>query len=1513
MLRINAIGTGRVGYLLEGSGCLEHEHAQDGPGHELPGRARGVNTSAAAEYMLGGVEHGERAGVWHGQGTAFLGIESGKEATKDEIRAVFGELKYPGQDGQYLGSKPREFKSYAERLEAALAREPEASDDRRREIADRVRGDGRRPVAYYDFTFSPAKSVSVYYAAALAAGDHERAAAILTAHDEAVRTALDMAEEHAYVRTGHHGRAAAGRSVGKYEKAEGLAVALFPHSTSRESEPQIHTHAAVLNRARTISDGKVRALDGASWRPVKEELATAYETAIEQNLTRALGIEFGWRADGVAREILGVDVELMREASTRRAQVIDHVQPLVEKYREQYGHEPPAHVMASLNQKATLASRKPKEGPQGPAAVLEWAQGKGERLAGVLGEVAAAAERVQLEGHPEAGRTPATREETIRRALEDVQAQYPAWTVGNLVAALDRQVHEVPDGAERMEYLRDLAQEATSDPAHGVLTVALRDAGPVPGALLREEDARPVWRPHVDEQYTTAAHLDTERRILTEAAQPGAPAVAGPAVELLRVEAAAAGLSDDQAAAVAGILSSGKAGDVLIGPAGAGKSRTMDHLGKVWTEQTGGRVIGLAPSQRAAEELAADGVPTTANTARFLVDVEAGRADVRAGDLVIVDEAGMASTDHLSQISTLAREAGAKLLYVGDHAQLAAVGAGGMLEMLAERGTAYELETVRRFKTPAGELSSWEGEASLQLRQGDVRALDAYEAHGRLYGGAVEEMTAAAARGFLADTLAGKSSLLVVPTNQQATELSKDIQASLIARGRVDAAELIDLGDRTTAHVGDVIQVRKNGHGGIFEGLEVRDRNGVRLWDGKVANRARYTVRGMDDEGRLVCEAEDGSGTAHLPAEYVEEHTALAYAVTTHAAQGATVDTCREIVDADTSRRAAYVGLTRGQYLNEAYVVTDVQADEHDPNEREVTSARDVLAGVLENIDPDRAALARLREVEAESDSLHYLAAQWDLAVREGAGDRYADELLSHLGAETMDELAAEPGYQELLSELRRVEMAGHDSAAVVEAITTGHRKPLTEGAQRYENAANLAAVLRYRVEEATAGRQPERDVTGADWATLAPEVAGAWGEYAQTVAERANERVQEIGRQAVEEAPAWAVEALGEVPEYEGDRAEWQRRAGAVGAWREYAGLEDGDALGTAPARDDVLARILWQDAHTAVGTTADGLELAAASDGELRAMLARYEREATWAPADVAQDLAQARQLAAGYEQDVVLFSDDLARMNPDHDHYATTAERLGRTRVLAEHFTERAQLLADVHAGRAAWNEQVEPVRTAAELARVELERRGALAEPEQPALFDLPDTAEDETLAPANTSRGVEVEADPATVVADVDAAAREVEAIEPTAAQDEALFELTPAQVAGAAPVQVAPAESEVEAPASVMGAVATAVARAAQAANKVALAAEAEHARRVQQATEEGDVRRRETEREQEAARERAALERDRAKQQREQIERDRARVPSLEITRNGPTPSARSYLDRSRDHGRSDGPELGL
>ena len=367
---------------------------------------------------------------------------------------------------------------------------------------------------------------------------------------------------------------------------------------------------------------------------------------------------------------------------------------------------------------------------------------------------------------------------------------------------------------------------------------------PVP-EVYRRADGLSLWRRHGAEIYTTRAMLDTEARLLRAAAHTGAPkiaperAAAALGTDRTRVEArlwrehaplparpvrraarvtrrtaqprplSSAGLTDDQVQAAYGVLTSGRAIDILVGAAGTGKTRVVAAIAEAWHEAGAGRVIGLTTSTNASHVLAAEGLTESHNFARFLgrikdSDQTRGHMPVRRGDLLVVDEASMVSTEDLAAVEEIATRRGAKILLTGDTQQLSAPQAGGVMRLLADEHGYYQLSTVQRFE------QAWEREASLRLRAGDAGALAEYDQRGRILDGTREQMTETAYQRWLADHLSGKSSLLLVTTNAQAAELSRRARDELAMLGLVATDDLIELRDGNVAGVGDLIVARQN-------------------------------------------------------------------------------------------------------------------------------------------------------------------------------------------------------------------------------------------------------------------------------------------------------------------------------------------------------------------------------------------------------------------------------------------------------------------------------------------------------------------------------------------------------------------------------------------------------------------------------------------------------------------------------------------------------------------------------
>lgn len=485
---------------------------------------------------------------------------------------------------------------------------------------------------------------------------------------------------------------------------------------------------------------------------------------------------------------------------------------------------------------------------------------------------------------------------------------------------------------------------------------------------MRRPDGTSVLRPRHATRYTSRELLDAEADLLERSRDMTGPPVAGhvaPAVVALP-DGEGRRLGADQAAAVVAIAASGRALDLLVGPAGTGKTAALAGLRRVWESTHGTRsVVGLAPSAAAAQVLGEELGIGTENTAKWLHDHQRGKAVLRKGQLVIVDEASLAGTRALHGITAHAHEVGAKVLLVGDSGQLAAVDAGGAFALLVgDRDDVAELTEVRRFHQP------WEAHATVQLRRGDPEVLDTYIAHGRVREGEQEAMVESAYAAWRTDVTQGRSSLLLASTREITTALNQRARADLIGDGAVDPVEEAALRDGTAASVGDRIVTRRNART-LYAGNR---------W---IRNGDPWTVATAHADGSLTVRHAKGP-KVRLPATYVAAHVELGYATTVHRAQGATVDTAHAIATPTMAREQLYVAMTRGREANTVHVATD-RGDE--PHKASPKSGRDTLAAVLARSGAEQTATAQMRDAQDQAVSLRQLVAEYQ-AIAQASGLR---------------------------------------------------------------------------------------------------------------------------------------------------------------------------------------------------------------------------------------------------------------------------------------------------------------------------------------------------------------------------------------------------------------------------------------------------------------------------------------------------------------------------------------------
>ncbi|QAY64841.1 conjugal transfer protein [Xylanimonas allomyrinae] len=1137
--------------------------------------------SALTRYYT---DKGTPPGTWMGSGVVEFGngeLRAGMTMTPEQLQMLLGKGLDP-LTGEVLGRPYQRYSTVAERVAAQVAKVDRSlpAAEYEEKVATITAAEMKRgpqiAVAGFDLTFAVPKSVSALWAVA-DAGLQEQ---IVAAHHAAVAEVLDFLErEVAAARVGAHGIAQVG--------VRGVAATAFDHYDSRANDPHLHTHVVVSNKVRTVVDGLWRTLDSRALHGAVVALSEHYHAVLADRLSGAFGVRWEQRARGTDRnpswDVVGVPGDLMAEFSSRSRAIDVATDEMVAGYVAANGRRPSRTAIVAMRARATLATRPEKVVHSLSDLSASWRRRAGAVLRTDAGQWARGVLMRGASGSfGSAGPTGDDVAAVARRVVEVVGEKRSTWRHWNLWAEAARQTMgwRFATAQAREKAVGRVVAEATR------LSVRLTpdELAPTPAALQRD-DGSSVLRPRHAACFTSEHHLLAEARLLDGAAAVDAPMVDAAALDRAAgVEHEGRRLSIEQAAAVTMVATSGRAIDVLVGPAGAGKTTAMRVLQLAWTIRHGAdAVVGLAPSAVAAGVLAADLGIGCETTAKWLYEHGHGRAAFRRGQLVIVDEATLASTRDLDAIAGAARAAGAKVLLVGDWAQLQSVDAGGAFSLLVEdRGDdVAELTDVHRF------VHGWERVASLALRRGGVEAIDLYANHGRLHDGTTEQMVDTAYGAWRADQAAGKASILVTDSADSVRLLNQRARAERILDGETRAWREATLGDLRVS-AGDLVITRLN---------DRRLRTGNGDW---VRNGDRWQVLRVRRDGSLeVRRAGRRGGVVTLPAWYVTEHVDLGYAVTAHRAQGVTVDTCHVVVSGSTTRENLYVAMTRGRYSNTAYVALDKPDESHAPPHPGDATAASVLYGVLQHTGRELSAHETMRAEQERWGGIAQLADEYEVIAVDAVRTRWADLTRSALVAEgrltpsEADAVVRGGSFGAVIGELRHAEACGSSVDAVLTRAASG---------QTLLDADDVGAVLATRIALAArkgrhagdacliAGLVPDLR------ADVAPDVRAALDARRDLITARATA----LAQGAVQGRAPW-VQRVGELPQGVIDRERWLHRLAAIAAYRDRYGITGRDPLGpegvdAAQRRDADRARAALRDARalSASTVTAPGRERA-------------------------------------------------------------------------------------------------------------------------------------------------------------------------------------------------------------------------------------------------------------------------------------------------------------------------------
>jgi hypothetical protein len=360
-------------------------------------------------------------------------------------------------------------------------------------------------------------------------------------------------------------------------------------------------------------------------------------------------------------------------------------------------------------------------------------------------------------------------------------------------------------------------------------------------------------------------------------------------------------LTDGQKTMIRSLLTSGRPVELIVGVAGSGKTTALAAVRQAF-EDAGYRVVGTSISGQAARTLGAEtGIGEARTIASLLWRLDHGQAQLDSSTVVICDEAGMTDDPAMLRLLAATEASRSKLIIVGDHRQLGAVGPGGSLQALVARHTG----SVHALRENVRQANPEERTMLAQLRAGSVeQAVNWYAEHGRITTAphreqALEQTVAA----WVDDLSQGRESTMMAWRRANVAALNARARQVMQGTGRLSGPELQMAGN--TYQAGDrIVTLAPSAHG-------------------QLVTSQRGQVVGVDpDAGRLTVRMDDGRTHVLGPDQICPDQLAFGYATTVHRSQGATFDTAHLFADGG-GRELGYVAMSRARDTAYVHAVAD--------------------------------------------------------------------------------------------------------------------------------------------------------------------------------------------------------------------------------------------------------------------------------------------------------------------------------------------------------------------------------------------------------------------------------------------------------------------------------------------------------------------------------------------------------------------------------------------------------------
>ena len=725
----------------------------------------------------------------------------------------------------------------------------------------------RARVPGFDLMFSVPKSASVMFGI----GDIDVRETVRRAQQEAVGEALAYLESVAC-----RGRLGAGGQGGSFD-GRGFLAAAFEHGTSRAGDPQLHTHVLIANTVQR-PDGQWATFDGRLLYAHAKTAGYVHEAAFRRAMARDLGLKWGPVVNGIA-DIGGVPAEVLN-AFSRRSQEID-------AYVRERGE-----TSAAARQTAAVRTREAKNYRVTPAILMvEW-----QVRAAELGFGARALDDLLERTTSRAGEVPQDHELAQRLCGRDglnrSASHFDRRDVVQAIASLCRQ------GASRAEI-----EHAADAFLASREVVPLLPRGARRSDVLRRDDGRVVYALPEEQRYATPALLARERQVLGAVRERGSDRVGVADDEHIAAALAARPtIGDDQARTVRRLTTGGEGVQVVVGPAGSGKTFALDAARAAW-EASGMVVRGAAVARAAAHVLSDEAGIESTSVAALLAELRRRACGLEPESVLVLDEAGMLGTFDLAEILDHAADARAKVVLVGDPGQLPKFDAGGCFRALAAQPGAVALEQNRRQRHEHDRekvdlLRAGRPEAALAVaaKHGDVIVADSRE-----------DVIARMVHDYCQALGSEPNSVMIAARRSEVAELNAQARAIRDRDGHLGAWRVDIAG--TEFAVGDRVIIKRNER---RLGIQNGNRGSVTAVD---AERTAITVE-LADRRRVVLDA----ALLERPGRHRQPSLVHGYAATAHVMQGQTTERAFVLGSEGIYREWGYVAMTRARERTMFYV-----------------------------------------------------------------------------------------------------------------------------------------------------------------------------------------------------------------------------------------------------------------------------------------------------------------------------------------------------------------------------------------------------------------------------------------------------------------------------------------------------------------------------------------------------------------------------------------------------------------